>query len=171
MTNRPARLTDGDSMSPHARPAVILALDGRPAHPATNPWESLARGEGMLVSWSDGPAPAERSWDAPLRASSALGRQMADIATRTGSSVVREGRTHRLELPAGFGVDEMRNPGTSGRALPNFVADGAAENARTQVLFATLAAALATGDAPAAPKVVEAELRPDGAVQLLRPAP
>lgn len=61
--------------------------------------------------------------------------------------------------------------GTSGWALPNLVADSAAENARTQVLFATSATALSSGDTPAHPAVVEAELRPDGAVQLLRPAP
>lgn len=58
--------------------------------------------------------------------------------------------------------------GTSGWALPNLVADGAAQNARTQVLFATLAGALAAGDAPARPSVLEAEPRPDGTVQLLR---
>ncbi|GAA2540920.1 hypothetical protein GCM10010210_09090 [Pseudonocardia hydrocarbonoxydans] len=93
-------------MDPHVRPAVVVPVDGRPVHPAANPWESLARGEGMLVSWSDGPVPAERSWGAPLRASSALGRQLADIAARTGSSA-QASRIFRMELPVGYGVDDL----------------------------------------------------------------
>lgn len=57
---------------------------------------------------------------------------------------------------------------TSGWAMPHVVAGEAAENARTQALFASVAAALDGSDRTAHVPVVEAELAPDGAVQLLR---
>lgn len=94
-------------MDPHAVPAIVLPLDGRAVDPTHNPWELLARGDGLLVSWLDGAAAPERSWGAPLRATSALGRQIADIAARTGTSAVRGGRVYRLELPSGSGVEDL----------------------------------------------------------------
>jgi hypothetical protein len=57
---------------------------------------------------------------------------------------------------------------TSGWALPHVVADDAAENSRAQALFASLSAALDSSERPEHAPVVEAELAPDGAVQVLR---
>lgn len=95
---------------------------------------------------------------------------MALAAFRQGAESDLAARGEELRrLRALFVRLSMVPLGTSGWALPNMVADGAGENARTQVLFATLAGALSAADAPSTPSVLEAELQPDGAVQLLRP--
>jgi hypothetical protein len=55
--------------------------------------------------------------------------------------------------------------------LPNLITDGANENGRTQAILATLAAALqSSGPADHVGGEIEAELRPNGEVQLFLPA-
>jgi hypothetical protein len=53
--------------------------------------------------------------------------------------------------------------------LPNLITDGANENGRTQATLATLAAALHPSTGEHATGEIEAELRPDGQVQLFLP--
>ena len=86
--------------------ATVLALDGRLA--AYDPWQLLASGDGMLVSWRDGVPAVGHAWGAPLRSTSVLARQLHEITARAGGPPTspRRGRLYRLELPAGFGVEE-----------------------------------------------------------------
>lgn len=84
--------------------ATVLPLDG--GSPNRDPWELLARGDGMFVSWVDGPSAAGKPWGGALRASSALSRQLTELATRAGAA--RHGaQTFRLVLPAGYGTDNL----------------------------------------------------------------
>lgn len=87
--------------------ATVVPLDGRLAE--QDPWQLLAGGDGMLVSWSDGAAPSGRPWGVPLRATSTMAQQIRDIAHRAGGSgkVFVAGRTYRLEIPTGFGVEDL----------------------------------------------------------------
>lgn len=104
-----ASVVESDVVQPDPdRHAVILPLDGRPDHDVGNPWELLARGDGMVVSWADGPTNPGPAWGAPLRATSALSRHITDIAARTGTPTVTGAtRRYRLEIPSGYGIDDL----------------------------------------------------------------
>jgi hypothetical protein len=91
----------------HDPTATVVPLDADLAD--RDPWQLLASGQGMLVSWSNERPPEGRPWGAPLRATSTLAKQIRQIADQVvGTDVVEHGRRlYRLELPAGFGADAL----------------------------------------------------------------
>jgi hypothetical protein len=89
---------------PHA---TVLPLDGRLAE--QDPWQLLAGGYGMLVSWTDDASPSSRPWGIPLRATSAMAQQIHYITAHAcGSAKMLSGnRIYRLEIPTGFGTEDL----------------------------------------------------------------
>lgn len=90
--------------------AAVLPLDERLV--GRDPWQLLARGDALLLSWTDSVPATGRPWGRPLRATSALAQQIHQIAGSTGSpdgaSKVRAaGRIYRLEIPTGFGAEDL----------------------------------------------------------------
>jgi cellobiose-specific phosphotransferase system component IIA len=87
--------------------AAVLPLDGRLAE--RDPWELLAAGDGMLLSWTDGLPATGRAWGRPLRATSAMANQIREIAAGAGgpAKVLAAGRVYRLEIPTGYGAENL----------------------------------------------------------------
>jgi len=92
-------------MSGLEREGVVLPLDGRPDAGDRNPWELLAQGQGMLVSWSPKEAATGTPWGVPLRATSTLSRQLTDVARTVGKGSGEQ--LYRLEIPAGFTANDL----------------------------------------------------------------
>src|SRR4051794_14961692 len=94
----------------HDPAATVVPLDADLAD--RDPWQLLASGQGMLVSWSNERSPAGRPWGAPLRATSSVAQQLRQVADQViGDGVVEHGRRFlRLELPAGYGADALMPP-------------------------------------------------------------
>jgi hypothetical protein len=68
-----------------------------------DPWELLARDQGLLVQWQSLPEPVGSSWGPTLSAGSELAKQLAAIATSAGApAAIRNGAAlFTLELPTG----------------------------------------------------------------------
>ncbi|WP_433287812.1 hypothetical protein ACQPZQ_34330 [Pseudonocardia sp. CA-142604] len=86
---------------------VVLPLDSRrePQH-GDNPWETVARGEGITIRYSDQPQSTRKTWRMPLGPTSALSRHLQAVAPMLGGG---RGATQlfRVEFPPGFNAGDL----------------------------------------------------------------
>ncbi len=107
MTNPPCFGTatgrdEGAYVSDEQQPEGVVI----PLHPEQevmsrrDPWQLLAEGEGLLVTWAKAPERTADAWGSALRGTSALSQQLGGILARTGNAAAQSGTTlFRLELP------------------------------------------------------------------------
>lgn len=84
--------------------------DGRVADiDQADPWELLARDQGLLVQWQPLPQPLGTSWGPTLSAGSELAKQLVTIAARAGApAAIRSGAAlFTLELPTGTTLQNL----------------------------------------------------------------
>lgn len=74
-----------------------------------DPWELLARDQGLLVQWQPLPKPLGTSWGPTLSAGSELAKQLVALATKAGApAAIRNGAAlFTLELPTGTTLQNL----------------------------------------------------------------
>src|SRR4051812_38563749 len=80
--------------------------DGSAADPA-DPWQMLAQGTGILVSWHEPSPGGGEPWAGALSASSALSQQLGSILARAGTSGSTGAAVFRVELPTGTTMQNL----------------------------------------------------------------
>lgn len=97
-------------MSDEQQPdGVVVPL--RPEHEAMSrrdPWQLLAEGDGLLVTWTKATERTSDTWGPAFRGTSVLSQQLGGILARTGNVAAQSGTTLvRLELPTGSTLSDL----------------------------------------------------------------
>ncbi|MHA6630898.1 hypothetical protein ACU61A_36125 [Pseudonocardia sichuanensis] len=86
---------------------VVLPLDGRrEARADDNPWELVARGDGIMVRPSDASAAGRATWRTPFGPTSTLSRHLQQVAPMLGGTPAAAQR-FRVEFPPGFNAGDL----------------------------------------------------------------
>jgi hypothetical protein len=86
---------------------VVLPLDGRrDLQSGDNPWEILARGEGIMIRHSDSPTIERATWRTPFGPTSALSRHLQQVASLFGVRS-KAAQRFRVEFPPGFSAGDL----------------------------------------------------------------
>jgi hypothetical protein len=97
-------------VSNHIEPggAVVPVAGGIDADRGyVDPWQMLAQGTGLLVTWQDPPATVGDSWGAALRGTSALSAQLGSVVARAGGSATSGAAHFIVEIPNGGTLKDL----------------------------------------------------------------
>lgn len=95
-------MTDGEQVDG----AVVPLDDARSGD--LDPWQSLAGGSSLLVTWHEPSAVQGATWGPTLKATSGLAQQLATIASKSGGWAAQASEVlYRVEVPTGYTLQSL----------------------------------------------------------------